>query len=109
MLCFSDNGPDIGRTPTSQEELRAAFNPSKGWNVAAIEPDRIQTRHHDHRRTGPVRAGLTKERSTDQIAEIVPPVKLEKGVNGTSVNRLSTKLTQMKKPCNNPDQNPGGS
>jgi len=37
VLCFSDDGPDIGRTPTSQEELRAAFNPSKGWNVAAIE------------------------------------------------------------------------
>ena len=23
-----------------------AFNPSNGWNVAAIEPDRVQTRHH---------------------------------------------------------------
>jgi hypothetical protein len=31
----------------SQEELRAAFNRSSGWNVAAIEPDRIRTRHHD--------------------------------------------------------------
>jgi hypothetical protein len=31
----------------SQEELRAAFNPSNGWNVAAIEPDRILTRYHD--------------------------------------------------------------
>jgi hypothetical protein len=23
------------------------FNPSNGWNVAAIEPDRIQTRYHN--------------------------------------------------------------
>jgi hypothetical protein len=36
-----------GPHPISQEELRAAFNPSNGWNVAAIEPDRIQTRYHD--------------------------------------------------------------
>ena len=47
VLCFSDNGPDIGPHPVSQEELRAAFNPSTGWNVAAIEPDRVQTRYHD--------------------------------------------------------------
>jgi SAM-dependent methyltransferase len=47
VLCFSDDGPDTGPHPISQEELRAAFNPSNGWNVAAIEPDRIQTRYHD--------------------------------------------------------------
>ena len=47
VLCFSDDGPDTGPHPVSQEELRAAFNPSTGWNVAAIEPDRIQTRFHD--------------------------------------------------------------
>ena len=46
VLCFSDDGPDTGPHPVSQEELRAAFNPSNGWNVAAIEPDRIQTRYH---------------------------------------------------------------
>jgi SAM-dependent methyltransferase len=46
VLCFSDDGPDTGPHPISQEELRAAFNPSNGWNVAAIEPDRIQTRFH---------------------------------------------------------------
>jgi hypothetical protein len=33
--------------PISQEELRAAFTPSNGWKVAAIEPDRVQTRYHD--------------------------------------------------------------
>ena len=47
VLCFSSDGPDIGPHPISQEELRAAFNFSNGWNVADIEPDRIQTRFHD--------------------------------------------------------------
>ena len=45
VLCFSDVGPDIGGPhPTSQEELRAAFNHGNGWHVTAIEPDRIKTR-----------------------------------------------------------------
>jgi cyclopropane fatty-acyl-phospholipid synthase-like methyltransferase len=63
VLCFSpphhaktaragdpdcDQGPETGPHPISQEELRAAFNPSNGWNVAAIEPERIETRFHDH-------------------------------------------------------------
>jgi ubiquinone/menaquinone biosynthesis C-methylase UbiE len=47
VLCFSDDGPDTGPHPVSQEELRAAFNPGTGWSVAAIEPDRVQTRYHD--------------------------------------------------------------
>ncbi len=47
VLCFSDVGPDTGPHPISQEELKAAFKPSIGWNVTAIEPDRIQTRYHD--------------------------------------------------------------
>jgi SAM-dependent methyltransferase len=46
LLCFSDDGPDTGPHPISQKELRAAFNPSSGWNVAAIEPERLQTRYH---------------------------------------------------------------
>ena len=48
VLCFSDDGPDTGPHPISQEELRAAFNPSGGWNIVAIEPDRLQTRFHDN-------------------------------------------------------------
>lgn len=48
VLCFSDVGPDIGPHPIGQEQLRAAFNPSTGWRIAAIEPDRIQTRFHDN-------------------------------------------------------------
>lgn len=46
LFCFSDEGPDTGPHPVSREELRAAFNPAAGWNVAAIEADRLQTRFH---------------------------------------------------------------
>lgn len=48
VLCFSDVGPDIGPHPIRQEELRAAFRAVNGWNVAAIKPERIQTRIHDN-------------------------------------------------------------
>lgn len=49
VLCFSDDGPDVGPHPVSREDLRAAFNPSSGWSVAAIEADRVETRFHDDR------------------------------------------------------------
>jgi SAM-dependent methyltransferase len=48
VLCFRDDGPDTGPHPVTQEELKAAFNPGSGWNVAAIEPERLQTRYHDN-------------------------------------------------------------
>ena len=48
ILCFSDDGPDTGPHPISQEELRVAFNAGNGWNLAAIQKDRIQTRYHDN-------------------------------------------------------------
>jgi SAM-dependent methyltransferase len=47
LLCFSDEGPGTGPHPISQQELRAAFDPGSGWNIAAITPDRLQTRFHD--------------------------------------------------------------
>jgi SAM-dependent methyltransferase len=47
VLCFSDAGPGTGPHPVSREELKAAFHPGTGWNAAAIEPDRVQTRYHD--------------------------------------------------------------
>jgi SAM-dependent methyltransferase len=47
VLCFSDDGPGTGPHPVSREELTAAFGPGTGWDVAAIEPDRLQTRFHD--------------------------------------------------------------
>ena len=48
VLCFSDQGPETGPHPIRQEEIRAAFRPGTGWEVAAIEPQRIETRFHDH-------------------------------------------------------------
>ena len=48
ILCFRNDGPNPGPHPITQEELRAPFNPSNGWDVAVIEPDRIQTRYHDN-------------------------------------------------------------
>lgn len=48
MCCASVTMVQIlGPHPISQEDLRAAFNQSNGWNVAAIEADRVQTRYHD--------------------------------------------------------------
>jgi SAM-dependent methyltransferase len=47
LLCFSDGGPHTGPHPVTQEELRAAFDVSTGWNVTSIEPDRALTRFHD--------------------------------------------------------------
>lgn len=47
VVCFSDKGPDTGPHPVTQEALRAAFNPRAGWDVLAIEPDRVLTRFHD--------------------------------------------------------------
>jgi len=44
VLCFSDVGPDAGPHPIRQEELRAGFNRSDGWNLTAIVPERIKTR-----------------------------------------------------------------
>jgi SAM-dependent methyltransferase len=48
VLCFSDGGPDTGPHPVSEEELRSAFNPGSGWEVANIESERVHTRYHDN-------------------------------------------------------------
>ncbi len=48
VLCFSDDGPDTGPHPVSEEEVRAAFQPSNGWKVSTIARDRIQTNIHDN-------------------------------------------------------------
>lgn len=47
VLCFSDDGPDTGPHPVTEDELRAAFHPGSGWVVVAVEPDRVRTRYHD--------------------------------------------------------------
>jgi len=48
VLCFSDQGPETGPHPVSQEVLRAAFNPGSGWYIVTIEADRVLTRFHEH-------------------------------------------------------------
>jgi hypothetical protein len=47
LLCFSDEGPDVGPHPVSRDELKAAFEPSSGWRVTAVVADRLRTRFHD--------------------------------------------------------------
>jgi SAM-dependent methyltransferase len=47
VLCFSNDGGNAGPHPVGREELVEAFHPRTGWNVAAIEPARLQTRFHD--------------------------------------------------------------
>lgn len=48
VICFSDDGPDTGPHPVTQEELTAVFNLKTGWKVGTIEADRVQTRYHDN-------------------------------------------------------------
>jgi SAM-dependent methyltransferase len=52
VLCFSDQGPETGPHPVSEAELRAAFAPGSGWDIAAIEPVQLETRFHDHGASG---------------------------------------------------------
>lgn len=47
VLCFSDRGPGTGPHPVGEEELRGAFAAVGGWDVAAVDPDRVHTRYHD--------------------------------------------------------------
>ena len=47
VLCFSDEGPDTGPHPVGRDELRSAFDASRGWQIAAVDADRIHTRFHD--------------------------------------------------------------
>jgi SAM-dependent methyltransferase len=46
VLCFSDEGDDIGPHPVRRDELEAAFDHGTGWAVAAIEPSALVTRYH---------------------------------------------------------------
>ena len=46
LLCFSDEDRDVPH-PVSQEDLKTAFTPSAGWNIATIAHDRVRTRFHD--------------------------------------------------------------
>ena len=47
VLCFSDQGADLGPHPVSEAELRRTLGPS-GWRLLAVDQDRVETRFHDH-------------------------------------------------------------
>lgn len=49
VLCFSDDEPETGPHPVTQDELVESFGSGSGWRIAAIDADRIQTRYHDDR------------------------------------------------------------
>lgn len=44
ILCFGDEGADLGPHPVHREDLTGAFD--TGWTVRRIEPERILTRFH---------------------------------------------------------------
>lgn len=46
VLCFSDQGAELGPHPVAEDELRAAF--ADGWIVETVEPERLETRFHRH-------------------------------------------------------------
>jgi cyclopropane fatty-acyl-phospholipid synthase-like methyltransferase len=46
LLCFSDEDSNVPH-PVSQEDLKAAFTPSAGWNIITIAHNRVRTRLHD--------------------------------------------------------------
>ncbi|WP_328989443.1 class I SAM-dependent methyltransferase [Kribbella sp. NBC_01245] len=48
VLCFSNEGPDPGPHPLTQDDLQAGFTPTNGWTITAMQPDRIETRFHDN-------------------------------------------------------------
>ena len=47
VLCFSDDGPETGPHPVTKDELEESFGSERGWRIAAIDADQIQTRYHD--------------------------------------------------------------
>lgn len=46
VLCFSDEGADIGPHPVARDDLTAAFG--TGWNIDAIEATKVETRFHEN-------------------------------------------------------------
>jgi SAM-dependent methyltransferase len=46
ILCFSDQGSDIGPHPVTEQEIRAAFDSEAGWSVVDLSPNFIHTRFH---------------------------------------------------------------
>lgn len=53
VFCFSDADPaNAGPHPVSQVQLRAAFDRTRGWEVRAIEPTRVESRFLDRGAVG---------------------------------------------------------
>lgn len=46
VLCFSDEGADVGPHPVSRAELTGPFE-SAAWRIVSVESDRVLTRFHD--------------------------------------------------------------
>ncbi len=46
VLAFSDEGDERGPHPVSRGDIASAFDRESGWNVIAIEPERVMTRFH---------------------------------------------------------------
>jgi SAM-dependent methyltransferase len=46
ILCFSDEGTNIGPHPVRQEDLKAVFHAANGWEIVSIKVDRILTLFH---------------------------------------------------------------
>jgi SAM-dependent methyltransferase len=46
LLCFSDQGPDTGPHPVTENELRETFDETAGWRITSLTPDRVLTRFH---------------------------------------------------------------
>lgn len=46
VLAFADEGDQRGPHPISRSHIASAFDPESGWNVTAIEPERVITRFH---------------------------------------------------------------
>jgi SAM-dependent methyltransferase len=47
VLCFRDEGPGAGPHPLSRDELAVPFSPGTGWELTAVEPERLATRFSD--------------------------------------------------------------
>ena len=48
VLCFSDEGPDTGPHPVTEEDLQFAFDRGNGWDIVDIAPERLETRFNEH-------------------------------------------------------------
>jgi SAM-dependent methyltransferase len=77
VLAFADEGDERGPHPISRGDIASAFDLESGWNVIAIEPERVMTRFHgdagvagwlitaERREARPAPAALRTDRTAD--------------------------------------------